>query len=127
MRISNINPKYLKNGDYEKLLALKVVPFFKGKVRLAKEEEVSLIESTFNQKLERKDGFIPIIWVEQEGDMKVKKIISKSKDGEKMEVIAEVYNGRLKTVHIQKHSKDWKFCAGYEKGRMILRSIEDKK
>jgi len=56
--------------------------------------------------------------------MKLTKIISKSKDEEKMEVIAEVYPGRLKTVHIQKHQKDWKYCAGYEKGRMILGKIE---
>ena len=56
--------------------------------------------------------------------MKVTKIISKSKDGKRMEVIAEVYDGRLKTVHIQKHPKDWRFCAGYEKGQMILRKIE---
>ena len=59
--------------------------------------------------------------------MKLKKIISKSKDGKRMEVIAEVYKGRLKTVHIQKHQKDWKYCAGYEKGRMILGSIKDNK
>ena len=56
--------------------------------------------------------------------MKVKEIISKSKDGNKMEVIAEAYPGRLKTFHIQRYSKDWKCCAGYEKGRIILRSIE---
>lgn len=64
MRISNINPNYLNYGDKEKLLAGKIVPFFKGKVRLAKEEEISLMESTFNQKLERKDGFIPIVWID---------------------------------------------------------------
>ena len=56
--------------------------------------------------------------------MKVKEIISKSKDGKKMEVIAEAYPGRLKTLHIQRYSKDWKCCAGYEKGRIILRLIE---
>ena len=64
MRISNINPKYLNDGDSEKLLAGKVVPFFKGKVRLAKEEEISLMESTFNQKFERADGFIPAIFLD---------------------------------------------------------------
>ena len=55
--------------------------------------------------------------------MKVKKIISKSKDGKRMEVIATDGNF-LHTFHVQKHQKDWKYCAGYEKGRMILRSIE---
>ena len=55
--------------------------------------------------------------------MKLRKIISKSKDGEKMEVIATDGNF-LRTLHIQKHQKDWKYCAGYEKGRMILGKIE---
>ena len=56
--------------------------------------------------------------------MKVKKIISKSKDGNKMEVIAEVYHGNLKTFHIHRHSKKWKFFAGYEKNQPILKAIE---
>jgi len=64
MRISNINPKYLKPGDRDKLLSEQIVPFFKGKIRLAKEEEISLVESKFNKKFERADGFIPIVWVE---------------------------------------------------------------
>jgi len=55
--------------------------------------------------------------------MKVKKIISKSKDGKRMEVIA-IDGNFLHTFHVHKHQKDWKYCAGYEKGRMILRSIE---
>jgi len=61
--------------------------------------------------------------------MKIKKIISKSKDGNRMEVIAGSYHGNLKTHHIHRHQKDWKYLAGYEKGRMILRTIElkDKK
>ena len=63
MRISNINPEYLKDGDKEKLLSGGIVPFFRGKVRLAKEEEISLVESTHHQKMERRDGFIPIIWI----------------------------------------------------------------
>ena len=55
--------------------------------------------------------------------MKLIKIISKSKDGKKMEVIATDGNF-LDTLHIQKHQKDWKYCAGYEEGRMILGKIE---
>jgi len=55
--------------------------------------------------------------------MNLRKIISKSKDGNRMEVIATDGNF-LHTLHIQKHQKDWKYCAGYEKGRMILRKIE---
>jgi len=55
--------------------------------------------------------------------MELRKIISKSKDGEKMEVTATDGNF-LHTLHIQKHQKDWKYCAGYEKGRMVLGKIE---
>ena len=55
--------------------------------------------------------------------MQLRKIISKSKDGEKMEVIA-TEGHFLHTFHIQRYSKDWKYCAGYEKGRMILGKIE---
>lgn len=64
MIIHNINPKYINDGDREKFLAGKIVPFFKGKVRLAKEEEISLMENTFNQKFERTDGFIPAIFID---------------------------------------------------------------
>lgn len=57
--------------------------------------------------------------------MEIEKIISKSKDGNKMEVTAT--NGNfLNTLHIQKYPKEWKYCAGYEKGRMILKSIKTK-
>lgn len=64
MRISNINPEYLKDEDRVKLLNGEVVPFLKGKVRLAKEEEIALVESTHHQKMERSDTYIPIVWIE---------------------------------------------------------------
>ena len=64
MRISNINPEYLKSGDETNLLKGEIVPFFEGKIRLAKEEEISLLESAYHQKLERVDGFIPIVWID---------------------------------------------------------------
>jgi len=52
--------------------------------------------------------------------MRVKEIISKSRDGDRMEVIAEDYHKNLKTIHVQRYSKKWKFCTGYSKGQIIL-------
>jgi len=52
--------------------------------------------------------------------VRVKKIISKSKDGDRMEVIAEDYHKNLKTLHVQRRSKKWKFCTGYRKGKLVL-------
>ncbi len=55
--------------------------------------------------------------------MKIKKIISKSKDENRMEVIAEDAHGNLRTLHIQRYSKDWKYCDGHQDNRPILKSI----
>lgn len=64
MRISNINPKYLKLGDKEKLEGGQTVPFFKGRVRLADADEIEAIEIEYGRDFECSPGFIPIVWVE---------------------------------------------------------------
>jgi hypothetical protein len=46
--------------------------------------------------------------------MIVKKIISKSKDGNRMEVIAKE-DKVLKTLHIHKENNIWRYFAGYDK------------
>lgn len=56
--------------------------------------------------------------------MKLDKIISKSKDGNRMEVIARDDFQNMKTLHIQQHSKKWRYCAGHQNDQPILRSIE---
>lgn len=56
--------------------------------------------------------------------MKLEKIISKNKDKNRMEVIARDDFRNLKTLHVQRYSKKWKYCAGYEKNQPILRPIE---
>jgi len=43
--------------------------------------------------------------------MKVHKIISKSKSGRRMEVIAINGKGRQHTLHIHRHLKGWQYCA----------------
>jgi len=59
--------------------------------------------------------------------MKIKKVISKSKDGNRMEVIAEGQGGYLCTLHIHRHSDGWKYHAGRDrKGQPILKLIEEK-
>ena len=64
MRIHNINPNHFNQKDSEAFFSGEVVPFCKGKVRLAKEEEISLMESTYNQRLERAEGFIPAVFID---------------------------------------------------------------
>ena len=41
--------------------------------------------------------------------MKIHKIISKSKDNNRMEVIAVDNNGYYKTLHLHRHGSDWKY------------------
>jgi len=64
MRIHNINPTHFNQEDREAFYEGKIVPFCGGKIRMAKEEEIKLMESKFNQKLERADGFIPAVFVD---------------------------------------------------------------
>ncbi len=42
--------------------------------------------------------------------MQLKSIISKSKNGEKMEITAIDKNNKLKTLHIQKYGEVWRYC-----------------
>ena len=58
-----INPDFIDPKQRKRFFSGGSVPFFKGKIRMAKEQEISLMESTFNQKLDRQDGFIPAIFI----------------------------------------------------------------
>ena len=64
MTIHNINPNHLNQKDREAFFSGEIVPFYEGKIRMAKEEEISLMESTFNQKFERADGFVPAVFID---------------------------------------------------------------
>jgi len=56
--------------------------------------------------------------------MKIKKVISKSRDGSRMEVITEHGKGILRTRHVHKNGNGkWRYCIGYEKGQPILRKL----
>ena len=59
--------------------------------------------------------------------MEIKRVISRSRDGLRMEVITEHGNGILRTRHIHRGGGGkWRYCAGYEdKERMkpILREL----
>jgi len=59
--------------------------------------------------------------------MKIKKIISKNKDGDRMEVIAEIYDDVLSTRHIRK-GPDGKWYYDINSGLIKppeLRAMED--
>lgn len=56
--------------------------------------------------------------------MKLEEIISKSRDRNRMEIIAKDDFKNPRTLHIQRHSKKWKYCTGHQKGQPILKSIE---
>ena len=74
---------------------------------------------------------MPILWqaiavehtTARDGAMRVKEIISKSRDGDRMEVIATDGNF-LHTFHIQRYAKKWKYCEGYIKGQIILGTMQ---
>lgn len=51
--------------------------------------------------------------------MRVKKIISKSKDGQRMEVIAEDAEGKLQTLHLQRCGGEWIGLVPNNKGEKI--------
>ena len=56
--------------------------------------------------------------------MKLKKIISKSKDGNRMEAITEHGEGILRTRHLHKGGDGkWRYFDRYEKGRQIFRKL----
>ena len=55
--------------------------------------------------------------------MRVKKIISKSKDGKRVEVIAED-DGKLRTLHLQASGGKWTYLGFDEKGNRILKPIQ---
>ena len=52
--------------------------------------------------------------------MRVKKIISKSDDKKRMEVIAEE-GGKLKTLHLKASGKEWMYCAGKDELKIKIR------
>ena len=47
--------------------------------------------------------------------MKVKQVISESRNGKRMEVIAKDNDGVLHTLHIQQEHKVWKYFVGENK------------
>ena len=54
--------------------------------------------------------------------MKLKQIISKSKKGNRMEIIAEEDNMQ-RTLHIRKENNIWRFFAGCNKGKKVFSPI----
>lgn len=58
--------------------------------------------------------------------MKLEKIISKSKDGNRMEIIARDDFKNLKTLHVYRHSKGWRYCVGYKDGQPTSRQLRRK-
>jgi len=56
--------------------------------------------------------------------MKLEKIISKSKDGNRMEIIARDDFKNPKTLHVHRYSKGWKYCAGYKNDQPISRQLK---
>jgi len=58
--------------------------------------------------------------------MKLEKIISKSKDGNRMEIIARDDFKNLKTLHVHRYSKGWKYCVGYKDDQPISRQLKGK-
>ena len=63
MMIHNINPDFINPKQRKRFFSGGVVSFYKGKIRMAKEDEISSMESTFNQKLDRSKGFIPAVFI----------------------------------------------------------------
>ena len=55
--------------------------------------------------------------------MKVYKVINKSKDGNKMEVIAIDNNNTKQTLHINKVNNVWKYYEGINNGIPIYQLI----
>lgn len=60
--------------------------------------------------------------------MEIKQIISKSPDGNRMEVIAINSIDILRTLHIHKNSEGkWTYCVGYRRdGQPNLKLMDDK-
>lgn len=57
--------------------------------------------------------------------MKIHKIISKSKNGKQMEVIAIDDKGKKQTFHIHKKTTSWQYCVDKDKEkRLILKTID---
>ena len=46
--------------------------------------------------------------------MKIKKIISKSPNGQRMEVVAENKHGLLQTLHLHRFKSGWRYCKEYD-------------
>lgn len=56
--------------------------------------------------------------------MKIKKIISKGKAGNRMEVITEYNDGILRTRHIhQDNEGKWRYYAGHRSGQPIFSTL----
>lgn len=59
--------------------------------------------------------------------MEIKRVISRSRDGLRMEVITEYGHGILRTRHIHRGSGGkWRYCSGYadrERKKPILREL----
>ena len=53
--------------------------------------------------------------------MKIKKVISKSPDGQRMEVIAENEHGLLRTLHLHRFKSGWRYCKEYDYERGEVR------
>lgn len=58
--------------------------------------------------------------------MKLKNIISKSKNNMQMEVIAIDKNGCCHTLHCHLHNSEWKYCAGYDPFKKIILKTLDR-
>jgi len=60
--------------------------------------------------------------------MKIKKVISKSADGTRKEVILESSTGLLSTRHIHlDHDGKWRYLVGYIKGKPIFDEIQERR
>jgi len=59
--------------------------------------------------------------------MEIKRVISRSKDGSRMEVVTEHGNGILRMRHVHRgRDGKWRYCVGYadeERKRPILREL----
>jgi len=55
--------------------------------------------------------------------MNLEKIISKSRDGNRMEIIARDDFKNIKTLHVHRSSKGWRYCIGYKDDQPISRQL----
>lgn len=63
------------------------------------------------------------------GQMKIAKVISKSKNGRKMEVIGVDNDGVKRTLHVHKKASEWLYSIGVDargKGKRTFGIIQEK-